>query len=98
MLDICDGPVERAYRMSVRENTLLYRRAYPQKDWLRRSVMISGYHFQFQFPPPSEARLRRMSALSQGGVSPSCVPPPIGGTSPSCVPALIGGTLLTLWL
>ena len=39
MPDTYVGPVERAYRMSVREKTLLYRRAYPQKDWLRRSVM-----------------------------------------------------------
>ena len=39
MRRICGGPVERPYRMSVRELALLYRRDYPQKDWSRRSVM-----------------------------------------------------------
>ena len=39
MPDICGGLVERAYRMYLREQALLYLRACPEKDRLRRSVM-----------------------------------------------------------
>ena len=67
-LDICGGPVERANRMSVRENSLLYRRTCPQKDGPRRSVMRHRVRTPprrhvsvVRLPSHREARLPRMS-------------------------------------